>query len=291
MVILILILVGLCLGSFVNAFVWRLREQDELSARREELEGKKTKAKELKALDARLADLSISRGRSMCGHCHHTLAPKDLVPVFSYLLLRGKCRYCRARIQDSPLAELMTPVLFVVSYVFWPLQLQGSGLFLFIAWLVFLVGFVILALYDLRWYELPHKVVLPLIALAAVQVFISAFVFKEGSEVILAAFYGALVIGGLFYALYRISHEQWIGFGDVTLGILLGLLVGGPAHAFLLIFIASLAGTLIALPLLATGKATRSTHLPFGPFLMLGAVIVMLFGSRLLAWYTSTLIP
>ncbi len=299
MVIMILIILGLCLGSFVNALVWRLHEL-------EELELSETTAKQSsKTQKLTRRDLSIARGRSMCVQCHHELAPKDLVPVLSYLSLRGKCRYCRARIPDTPLSELLTPLLFVVSYWAWPEPLSGAGLAAFIGWLVFLVGFVALAIYDVRWFELPHRIVMPLIGLAIVQVLVIAIAFGGGWPVIAKAGLGALIGGGFFLALYLVSPREkfddsdwvsqhigvskWIGGGDVTLGTLLGLLVGGPGGAILVIFLASLVGTVVALPLLLSGRASRGSHLPFGPFLLIGAVITQLWGADILSWYFSFL--
>lgn len=290
MVIIVLIALGLVLGSFVNALVYRLRRQDELHTLKESGKESKKGNKQTEAADTELASLSITKGRSMCTHCKHQLSTRDLIPVFSYLSLRGKCRYCGNPIADTPLAELLTPALFVVSYVFWPQELSGAGLFTFVLWLVFLTGFVALTLYDLRWFELPHRIVIPLIGLALLQVLVAAFVYGEGVGVLIGALFGALVIGGTFYALYRISKEKWIGFGDVTLGTLLGLLAGSAPKAFLLVFLASLIGTLIAVPLLVSGKASRTSHLPFGPFLILAATIVVLFGQSILDWYTSSLI-
>jgi leader peptidase (prepilin peptidase)/N-methyltransferase len=319
MVIVILLVLGLCFGSFVNAFVWRFHEQAELKDRQlndrqapSRPAGRKsesakpavaTAARNTKALRPELTaqDLSISKGRSMCVHCHHELAAKDLVPVISYVWLRGRCRYCGKPIQDTPLAELLTPLLFVASYVFWPLALSGAGLVAFCGWLVFLVGFVMLGLYDLRWFELPHRIVMPLIVLAVILTIGISVVFDAahggGWGYAAHAGLGGLIIGGLFFLLYLLSPKQmlddgttvskWIGGGDITLGFLLGLLVGGVGNALLLIFMASLIGTVVALPLLAAGRATRSSHLPFGPFLMLAAVIVKLWGAALIAWYTG----
>ncbi len=152
-----------------------------------------------------------------------------------------------------------------------------------------------LGLYDVRWYELPHKIVLPLTVLAIVQTAILATVYGGGWQTVLHAVYGGLIGGGIFYLLYAISPKQklddgqevskWIGGGDITLGLLLGILVGGPGAALLLIFVASLIGTILAVPLLVVGKASRSSHLPFGPFLLVAAVVVKLWGSGLIAWY------
>lgn len=289
MVIVVLIVLGLILGSFINAFVWRHYRRAELALELEQLQQVgKGSAKRAAELKSKRAGLSINHGRSMCTHCKHELGPLDLIPVFSFIWLRGKCRYCGERIEDTPLAELLLPLFFVVSYVWWPLGFSGQGLLVFMFWLIFVAGFTALILYDLRWFLLPHSIVLPLIGLAVVQVVSVATFYHGGGQTALNALLGALVIGGLFYVLYKVSHEQWIGGGDVTLGVLLGLLVGGPMKSFMVIFIASLLGTLLAVPLLALGKANRSTHLPFGPFLMFGAVITMLFGTRILDWYTTS---
>lgn len=337
MVIVILALLGLCFGSFVNAFIWRFHEQEQLRWQREELRvqsaGRSSKVGKLSSraarqdakLQAELAKLSITKGRSMCIHCRHELAPKDLVPVVSYLWLRGKCRYCRQSIPDTPLSELLTPALFIVSYLFWPLGFSGAGRLAFGVWLVCLIGFVALSLYDLKWYELPHRIVLPLIGLAALGALVTATLYNAGTggglPSLARAAWGGLVGGGIFWLLYVISpaepddpaaneanpdaglkptladrilslvvggkYSKWIGFGDITLGILLGLLVGGPANALLLIFVASLIGSLIAVPLLIAGRATRTSHLPFGPFLMAAAVVVKLFGVGVISWYVG----
>lgn len=284
MVIAILIILGLCLGSFVNALVWRVYKQMELE---DAVPIKKSAAARKQKLSHN--DLSITKGRSMCSHCHHPLAVKDLVPVISYLSLKGKCRYCARPIQDSPLAELMTPLLFVVSYLAWPYQFEGKGLPLFIFWLVFLVAFVALALYDLRWYLLPNRIVFPLVGLATTQTIVVATLYGGGIRTIIGALAGVAVGSGIFYILYKVSDGTWIGGGDVKLGIVLGLLAGGAVMSFLIIFIASLIGTLVALPLLATGRAGRSSHLPFGPFLLAGCIVVVLFGQRLLDWYSGLL--
>lgn len=261
MVVFLLIVLGLLLGSFINALVWRLHEGKDWV-----------------------------NDRSECPHCHHKLAPLDLVPVFSWFFLRGKCRYCRKPIPDSPLVELAVPALFVLSYVFWPEPLEGYGLFSFVLWLVSLVGFIALAVYDLKWFLLPNVIVFPLIGLAAVQV-VARLVFFDGTwQTALGSVAGAAVISGLFYGIYAASKGRWIGFGDVKLAIALGLLAGGILPALVLLFVASFVGVLSSLPLLLAGKANRKSHLPFGPMLITGLIIVMLFGQAIIDWYTNIIL-
>lgn len=259
MIWLLLFGLGLILGSFVNALVWRLHE-----------------------------DGDWLRGRSECTHCHTQLAPKDLVPIFSWLWLRGRCRYCKARIEDSPLVELALPLLFVLSYAFWPAPLTGVGLFEFVLWCVFLVGFTALAVYDFRWFLLPNKIVFPLLGLAALQVAAVAVVEQDWRHG-LAALGGVAIVGGIFYVLFQVSQGKWIGGGDVKLGMVLGLLAGGVVQGFLLLFMASVSAMLASLPLILRGKAHRKSHIPFGPFLIIGLIIVQLFGEAMINWYTGLL--
>lgn len=156
-----LLVLGLLSGSFVNALAWRLHEREALKADRSE------------EAAARLRALSIVRGRSMCPHCRHELASRDLVPVLSWLLLRGRCRHCGHRIDDSPLVELAVPLAFLLCYAAWPYRLQGLGLVQFVVWLPFVVGLTALALSGFRWHALPRAIVLPVVVLAAVEVLLA----------------------------------------------------------------------------------------------------------------------
>lgn len=281
MVYLGLVLIGLLLGSFVNALVWRIYRQAELG------EKKKLTASE----KAEQQKLSISKGRSMCTHCGHQLAAKDLVPVLSWLMLRGKCRYCHKPIADTPISELVLPLLLVVSYIFWPHLAYGwNGLEIisFGIWTLVLVCFTALALYDAKWYLLPNRIVWPLTLLSLIFVLIRAAVQMDAALVVWALL-GAATISGIFKVLSVISKGEWIGGGDIKLGFSLGLLVGAPVPALFVLFVASLLGTLAALPSLLTKKRDFRSMLPFGPFLIAATIIVFLFGDVMLGWYISLL--
>lgn len=273
MAIFVLVVLGLCFGSFINALVWRLHEQQ------------KTKSK--KKRDA----LSIAHGRSMCPNCGHTLAAKDLLPVVSWLSLWGKCRYCQAPIsRQYPIVELLTAALFVASYIYWPGDNPGITQSIQLGlWLVVLVGLIALAVYDLRWYLLPNRLVFPLQALALFFA-LSRFVIGMDGYTIVQLIGSLIISSGLFWTLYTVSKGELIGYGDVKLGVVLGLVLGRVDLAFLMLFCASLLGSLAALPLLLTGKAKRTTHIPFGPFLISGTIFVFLFGARLVEYYTSNLL-
>ncbi len=278
MIIVVLVLVGLCLGSFVNALVWRIHEQD-----------KKPKKKSSEKYTQRL---SIAKGRSMCPDCKHELATKDLLPVISWLSLGGKCRYCHKPIAiQYPLVELSTACLFVASYIWWPTALEGEQTVVFGLWLAILTGLMALLVYDLRWMLLPTRLIRPIGALAVIQAVITIY-FADNPLTTLANVVLAVAIGGgIFYLLFQISKGKWIGGGDVRLGWLLGLIVATPARALLLLFLASILGSLVSLPLLLTKRMQRTSTIPFGPFLIVSAIIVVLFGADILHWYQHIFLP
>jgi prepilin signal peptidase PulO-like enzyme (type II secretory pathway) len=261
MIIVVLAVVGLCLGSFVNALVWRLHERKTM------------------------------QGRSMCPQCGHQLAAQDLVPVLSWLWLRGKCRYCGKPISPQyPVVELATALVFVASYIWWPLELTGAQTAIFVIWLAILAGLMALLVYDLRWYLLPNRLIYPLSGLALLMAVIRIAAAPDIQKELLYTVLAVLVGGGIFYLLFQLSKGKWIGGGDVKLGWMLGLMVGTPARALLLIFIASVLGTAVSLPLLSSGKLKRTSVIPFGPFLIIAAIIVQLFGAGMLEWYRRTFI-
>ncbi len=284
---------GLCFGSFVNALVWRLHMQQtpvKKPSRSRSINGRLSASIRLVLKYHSRSRYSILWGRSMCPNCRHELAPTDLVPVVSWVLLHGKCRYCSQPISwQYPAVELLLPVLFVLSYVWWPLGFSAGSTFSFGLWLIFLTAFVALGIYDLRWFILPDRIVYPLVGLALLEIIIRATAFGGGWRLVIMAFWGVFFLAGLFGAFYVISRGAWIGFGDVKLAVVLGLLVGGPLMALLLVFLASVFGSILAVPLLIKGWAKPTTQIPFGPFLLVATVVVVMFGNHISDWYSSFL--
>lgn len=286
MIYVALAVLGLTFGSFVNAFVWRLHEQEELH---EQLTKLKKGSKKRTALEVQLRERSMLHGRSMCSHCHHELAVADLIPLFSWLWLRGKCRYCGVRIQDNPLIELSLPILFTVSYLAWPLPLHGVGVQALVVWLGFVVMFMALTVYDLRWYILPDRIVYPLMLVAGAEAVVLA-VYGHDFKILLNAVLGGLLISGIFYALFQLSQGTWIGGGDVKLAVVLGLWAGTPLKALLLMFLSSVIGTIFSIPMLMRGKKGLQAKVPYGPFLLAATILVVLWGQHAINWYTNTLL-
>lgn len=275
MIYLVLALLGLCLGSFVNALVWRIYQQENVSAK---VKGSTSSKK-----------LSILHGRSMCPNCKHELSANDLVPVLSWLELRGKCRYCHTPIsRQYPLVELLTAVLFIGSYYYWPYGLETAGVVQFGLWLVILTGFMALTIYDIKWMILPDRIVYPLIGIGLLQVMALGMISSSVEPVTQAAI-GIVCTSGLFYVLFQVSKGKWIGGGDVKLAVILGILVGGPLNSALLLFIASLLGCIVSIPLLIS-KKVKNNRIAFGPFLIIATVIVYIFGASINIWLQNILI-
>lgn len=275
MIWVILTVLGLCAGSFVNALVWRLRQQEN---RKQETGNRE--------------QISVLYGRSVCPNCRHTLAWYDLIPVVSWLFLRGKCRYCGQTISKQyPLVELAAAAIFVVSYAYWPEGIYGAGDWvLLVSWLAVSVGLLALLVYDLRWMILPNKIIYPTLAAAVAGRLIYLASFETNVPQALAMWgLSVLVASGLFWLIFMASSGKWIGYGDVRLGLITGTILADPLLSILMIFTASLLGTLVALPLLIAGRKRLGSRLAFGPLLIMATFAVLLFGQTPIDYYKRLL--
>lgn len=281
----VLALVGLMFGSFAGATVWRLRARQ---LKEDKAAGEPVDKKEYDRLQL-LTKETLSTDRSRCLHCGHVLAWYDLLPLVSWLTLRGRCRYCKERFgKFEVLMELGVATAFVTSYLFWP---EPFGTLLAAAyfglWLTSVVLLAILFSYDLRWFLLPDRVVFPLVAVGALM---SAFRVINAEDIGMTALSvsgAVLILSGLYYILWLISKGQWIGFGDVKLGLGLALLLSDWRLALIALFSANLIGTVLVVPSMLAGRISRKAHVPFGPLLIAGAVLAMLFGNQILTWYQT----
>ena len=285
MIIVILIIAGLTFGSFINAAVWRLRQQELAQQTGDSSRKTANSPKPAVASSLQSTDYSLLKGRSVCPKCSHQLSARDLVPVLSWLLLRGKCRYCGKPIAlHYPAVELLSAGLFVWSYLVWDFSSTGDGVN-FGVWLAILTGLIILALYDLRWMELPNRILYPLMVLVAGWLIVRAM--AQGSITLLTSHLGAaLVAGGLFYIIFFISKERWMGGGDVKLAFLMGLILGGQ-KILVAMFVGFNLAAIVSLILIASRKLTRKDLIPFGPFLIAGTIVAMLYGSDLVNAYVN----
>lgn len=286
-IILGLVLVGLCMGSFAGATVWRLRARQLVE---DKAAGEEVDKKEYKTL-LPLTKNGLKDDRSRCLHCGHTLKWYDLIPLLSWVSTGGKCRYCKQSIgYFEPVIELAMATAFVALYVFWPYQPWTElSVAYFAVWLVAIVLLGILFAYDLKWYLLPNKVVFPLIGVAAVSAVVY-YSMADGTLATILSIAGAmLILSGLYFVLWVVSKGRWIGFGDVKLGLALALLLASWESAFLALFAANFIGCLIVIPGMLSKKITAKTRVPFGPLLIVGTVLTFLFGTPIINWYMSSL--
>lgn len=284
----VLVVTGLCMGSFAGATVWRLRARQLVQ---DKAAGEKISAKEYKVL-LPLTKTSITTDRSRCLHCGHTLAWYDMVPLVSWAVTRGKCRYCHERIGwFEPLVELGVATFFVLSYALWPEMLNTSvHIAHFILWLVSGVLLAMLFAYDIKWYLLPNYIVFPLIAVSALVAILNLSTSLDMGMSVINLLVSTIILSGLYLILWLVSKGQWIGFGDVKLGLALALLLGDWQLAFIALFAANLIGCVIVIPGMIAGKITRKTRVPFGPLLIMGAILSALVGQYILGWYFMTLV-
>jgi leader peptidase (prepilin peptidase)/N-methyltransferase len=219
---------------------------------------------------------SIVHPPSHCVHCNHRLGPLDLIPVMSFLLLRGRCRYCRAPIPPVyPIGEAATALLFASAA--WRMGVSPE----LPAGLLLASILVIIVQTDLCRMVIPNKVVFFGMGAA---VLLRLFVHPEPWWDYALAF---LIGGGLFYGL-AVATKGGVGGGDIKLFAFLGVLLGLKL-TLLAIFLSSLAGTLYGVMQLARSRYRKKQAIPFGPFIAVGAWLSYLWGDWLLNWYAALL--
>lgn len=239
--------VGLVIGSFLNVVVWRVPRGE-----------------------------SVVHPPSACPACGARVRPHDNVPVVSWLVLRGRCRDCRAPISARyPAIELLTGVLFALTaWHFGPTWELPAHLYLVA------IG-VALAAIDLDVHRLPDVIVLPSYPVVLVLLGVAALGTGDGGGYLRALVGGAALLA--FYFVLVLIHPRGMGLGDVKLSGVLGLYLGWAGWGALLVgaFTAFLVGGLVSIALLVAGRAHRKSAIPFGPFMLVGAAVGVVAGQPL----------
>jgi len=262
---LIIFIFGACIGSFLNCLIYRLDSKQ-----------------------------SFLKGRSFCPHCKHQLGFFDLIPILSFIIVKGKCRYCKKKISwQYPLVEIATGIVFllilnyelrIMNYGF-NLEIMLNSLFLILNSCFLIVIFV----YDLKHYIIPDKIIYPVIVIVFLYRILSfghwslGFGIFEGLKMPLIVGFSA---GGFFFLIWLISRGRWMGFGDVKLGFFMGLFLSWP-NILVALFSAFFIGAIIGIGLIALGKKTLKSQVPFAPFLVIGTFIALFWGQNLINWYLS----
>jgi leader peptidase (prepilin peptidase) / N-methyltransferase len=222
---------------------------------------------------------TIVKGRSRCDHCKHTLSALDLVPLLSFLALRGKCRYCHSSIGwDTFFIESITGLLFVITYLFtqsaYESQVFSFAFFTSLLYYLYIVSSLIAIFFiDLEHGIIPNKIVYPAVIISLL--YLAVFHTTSLPQYILSA----LAAFVFFFLLYVFTKKKGMGLGDVKFALLMGLILGFPGIVIAL-YIAFLTGAFIACMLvLWRKKKFGGGTVPFGPFLVLGTLISLFVGG------------
>lgn len=215
--------------------------------------------------------ISTAEGRSFCPRCHHQLSALDLVPVLSWMFLKGRCRYCHEPISPRyPLIELCTGMLFALACI-----TEGPG-FISVLNCLFFSVLIVTALIDLDTMEIPDRLHLIIFLLGFIRLVLTPANF--GSQLL-----GALIISIPFWIFY---HFEAMGGGDVKLMLVSGFYLGF-SQVLVSFVLSTFLGAAAALYLIGVKKKDRRTAIPFGPFLAMGMVLAVLIGPDLLQFYLS----
>ena len=270
MYLFIIFLFGISIGSFLNVLVDRLPKNE-----------------------------SPFGGRSHCEHCKHKLSGLDLIPLLSFFLLKGKCRYCHKKLSYYyPVVELTTGILFAITAIFALNNFQFSifnfqsnlnfqiSIFQlsFLIFHLFLISSLIVIFFtDIKYGIIPDKITYPAILISFL------FLMSDTKYLILNTLPSAVGAFLFFFLLFVVTRGRGMGFGDVKYAFLMGLVLGFP-NIITALYIAFLTGALISLILVVWGKKKlKGTTIPFGPFLVLGTVVCLFWGDTI-TQYAITLL-
>lgn len=217
----------------------------------------------------------VVSGRSKCEHCGKVLKPFELVPIFSYLALKGKCSHCHKKIPPHVFfVEFLGGILTAAFYVY----AISSGIVFGQILVVLIVMFSLAGIFLTDIYSgiIPDEFIVAIVILSLLLIIL----FNPSSLV--TNLITAFVSFGLFLFLFLVTHGRGMGFGDVKLSFAFGLFLGFPG-TFIGLYVAFLTGAAISLILVLTGrKKLRGDTIPFGPFLVTGIVVAYFFGEKLL---------
>ncbi len=259
----IVFLFGAAIGSFLNVVILRLHSSKTLG------------------------------GRSECPNCHHTLAAIDLIPILSYILLVGRCRYCGHKLSSQyPVVEFLTAACFTFVFLvngqilIQSLNILNLTSFVFNLFVVSVL--IVITVYDLKWGLIPDKIVIP----ASIVAFIFQLVFNLfiifNYQLLILNLAVAFGIALFFFLIIWLTRGRGMGGGDFKLSIFIGLSLGWPL-ALVATFLGFLTGALGAVMLILLGKKSFKQTVPFGPFLALGSLLAIVYGKWILELYLKSM--
>lgn len=268
------IIFGLMVGSFLNVVIYRLPRMMEREWR--------CQCRELlnpEQLVEEIQPMTLVRPRSACPACGHKITMLENIPVISYLFLAGKCSACKTPISlRYPLIEILTGVL--AGLIAWKFGYSSMAL----AALAFTFALIALTFIDFDTQLLPDDITLPLLWLGLLYNMNTGF--TDLHSAVIGAMAGYLVLWAIYWLFKLVTGKEGMGYGDFKLLAAIGAWFGWqqlPA----VILLASVLGSVIGIALIVLAKRGRQVPMPFGPFLAIGGVAALFFGSELSRFYLA----
>lgn len=263
-------ILGLFVGSFLNVAIMRLPKGE-----------------------------TIISGRSHCDSCGRTLRWYELIPLFSFLIQKGRCRTCRGRIDlQHPAVEIATALIFAGSFIY-ALggdlalgRINAASVELFFVALTIFTALFFIFMFDLRTRLIPDLALLIIVLMTIAAEFLGVwhvaplFTFglgKLGASLI-NSFFAGTILALPFLGIVLFSKGRLMGMGDAKFAFVIGFMLGLP-KGFLALFGASVLGAIMGLGLIILKKKSMQSAIPFAPFLVLGTILSLLFGELILRWY------
>jgi prepilin signal peptidase PulO-like enzyme (type II secretory pathway) len=241
---------GVAVGSFLNCLIYRISVNEKPT------------------------------GRSYCPKCKHQLSYKDLIPVFSYIFLLGKCRYCKKKISlEYLLVELLTGFLFSFSFLFFGLSIE-------LIYFLFVLFFLILIfVYDSKHYIIPDFATFSLIGVSFIYLLYISFL-EEKTSFLIYGIISAFFVFLFFFSLFYFTKGKGMGFGDVKFVIFMGLFLNFP-NIVVGLFLSFFLGAIIGIGMIILKRKEMKSQIPFGPFLIIGTLFAYFYGERIIEFYLN----
>jgi prepilin signal peptidase PulO-like enzyme (type II secretory pathway) len=223
----------------------------------------------------------------------------DLIPIFSFVFLRGRCRYCKQAISwQYPVIEITTAALFIfVAWYYLIFNSQFSiinqfsifNFLILIRGLFFVSVLLLIFVFDLKYQIIPNRISIPALFIAVIfGVFLTLSTVNSRGALI-KLFLAILIGAGFFFAQYLLSKGKWIGGGDICLGALMGAMLSWP-NILVALFLAYITGAIYGIVAIIFKKKTLRSAVPFGTFLTAATFITLFYGTKILDWYLNFIV-
>ena len=246
--IILIFILGLIVGSFSNVCIYRIPRNE-----------------------------SIIYPASHCPKCRSNISPKDNIPLLSFILLKGRCRNCKSKISiQYPIVELLTGLTYLIIYLIYGLSIQT------LIYIILSSALIIIAFIDLNEQIVPDVISLPGIVIGFILSFFVPYIsfINSGLGVVVGG--GIILVIGLAGSV--IFKKEAMGGGDVKLAAMIGAFLGWK-YILISLFLGFFLGALIGIILIMSKIKSREDVVPFGPFIILGSFITLLWGEKIISWY------